>query len=123
MKITINKLITTIALCSIGFISAPAFAGQDEAQRQITTQVQQAKQKLVQAQSATGSERQTLLAEHTKLMQKCMEDMNAMKPMANMTTAESEEWRKLCIKQMSNLLSQMKVSSKLQMAYCDKKMK
>lgn len=123
MKTNINKLIATIALCSIGFLSAPAFAGQDEAQRQITTQVHQAKQKLVQAQSATGAERQKLLAEHTKLMQKCMEDMNAMKPNANMTAVESEEWRKVCIKQMGDLLSQMKDSSKLQMAKCDKNMK
>ena len=121
MKNNINKLIATIALCSIGFISASAFAAQDEVQHQITLKFQQAKQKLEQAKAASGTERQTLLAEHMKLMQQCMADMNAIKPSANMTKEESEEWVKVCKNQMSSLLDQMKEESKLTTTNCEPK--
>ena len=119
MKNNINKLIATIVLCSIGFISASAFAAKDDIQYRTTLQIQQAQQKLEQAKAASGTKRQTLLTEHMKLMQKCMNDMSTMKPSANMTAEESEQWTKVCRKQMSDLLKQMKEDSKLQMINCE----
>ena len=100
MKNNINKLIATIAICSIGFISASAYAAKDDIQYRTTLHIQQAQQKLDQAKAASGTERQTLFTEHMKLMQKCMNDMNTMKPSANMTTEESEAWTKVCRRQM-----------------------
>ena len=123
MKNNINKLIATIAICSIGFISASAYAAKDDIQYRTTLHIQQAQQKLDQAKAASGTERQTLFTEHMKLMQKCMNDMNTMKPSANMTTEESEAWTKVCRRQMSDLLNQMKEDSKLQMTNCDMNMK
>ena len=119
MKTNINKFIATIAICAIGFISTSAFAVKDDALYHPTLHVQQAQQKLEQAKAATGTERQTLLAEHMKLMQKCMDDMSAMKPSANMTTEETEAWTKACRKQMTELLTQMKEDSKLTTTNCD----
>ena len=125
MKTNINKLIATIAICSIGFISSSAYArgGPDLDQLKMNQRLHQSQQKLEQAKAATGTERQALLTEHLKLVQKCMDDMNAMKPSITMTAEENEEWRKVCIKQMSDLLSQMKEDSKLQMTNCTKDMK
>ena len=124
MKTNINKLIVTIALCFIGFIgfiSASAHAAPDIYQRQMDLRLHQSQQKLDQAKAATGSERQTLMAEHMKLMQKCMDDMNAIKPSANMTTEDTEAWVKICRRQMSQLLTQMKEDSKLTTTNCDPK--
>ena len=123
MKTNINKLIAIIALCSIGFIPASAFAAKDDIQYRTTLHIQQAQQKLEQAKAASGTERQALLTEHMKLMQKCMSDMSTMKPSANMTSEETEAWTKVCRKQMSDLLNQMKEDSKLQMTNCDMNMK
>ena len=123
MKTKMNILIASIAFCSIGFISASAFAAQDELQHQITLKFQQAKQKLEQAKAVSGDERQTLLAEHMKLMDCCMRDMNAVKLSANMTKEQSEQWVKVCKNQMSTLLQQMKEESKLTVTNCEPKSK
>lgn len=123
MKTNISKLIATIALCSIGFISASAFAAKDDIQYRTTLHIQQAQQKLEQAKAASGTERQTLLEEHMKLMESCMRDMNAVKPSANMTKEQSQEWVKVCKKQMSSLLEQMKEESKLTATNCEPKSK
>ena len=121
MKTNINKLIATIAICSIGFISSSAYArgGPDLDQLKMNQRLHQSQQKLEQAKAATGTERQTLIAEHMKLMQKCMDDMNTMKPSANMTAEETEAWTKVCRKQMTELLTQMKEDSKLTTTNCD----
>ena len=123
MKTKMNKLIATIALCSIGFISVSAFAAQDEVQHQIMLKFHQAQQKLEQAKTASGNERQTLLAEHMKIMDSCMRDMSAAKPNANMTKEQSAEWVNSCKKQMSTLLEQMKEENKLRTTNCQPKSK
>ncbi len=123
MKTNINTLIVTVALCSMGLISASAYAAKDDIQYRTSQHLQQAQQKLEQAKAATGNERQTLLAEHMTLMQKCMKDMSEIKPSANMTTEERAAWTKVCMKQMSDLLSQMKQDSKMAMTNCDMHMK
>jgi hypothetical protein len=67
-KQTITKILTTIAVCSFGFISCTAYAGLDSAQRDITQRFMQAKQKLQQAEATKGVERQKLIDEHMKMM-------------------------------------------------------
>ncbi|HEY3328027.1 MAG TPA: hypothetical protein VGK14_12810 [Novimethylophilus sp.] len=104
---TINKMIAALAICSIGFISASAIAGQDEFQRQMTQRVLQAKQKLQQAEAAKGAERQKLMSEHMKMMHEIMGKMQAMKPKAGMTMQEHEDWINEHQKLMDDMMGQM----------------
>lgn len=104
---TINKMITTIAICGIGFMSVSAIAGQDELQRQMVQRIQQTKQKLKEAEAAKGVERQKLMGEHMKMMQENMEKMRAMKPKAGMTMQEHEDWINEHQKLMEQMMGQM----------------
>ena len=104
---TFNKMIVTLAVCGIGFLSASAIAGQDEFQRQITQQVLQAKQKLQQAEAAKGAERRKLMSDHMKMMQEIMGKMQAMKPKAGMTMQEHEDWINEHQKLMDDMMGQM----------------
>ncbi|MDP1848395.1 MAG: hypothetical protein Q8K79_11450 [Solirubrobacteraceae bacterium] len=104
---TINKMIVTLAVCSIGFLSASAIAGQDEFQRQMTQSVLQAKQKLQQAEAAKGTERQKLMSEHMQMMRGMMEKMQAMKPNAGMNMQEHEDWINEHQKLMGDMMGQM----------------
>jgi ABC-type bacteriocin/lantibiotic exporter with double-glycine peptidase domain len=106
-KQTINKMLATIAVCSICFLSVSAIAAQDEVQRQITQRVMQSKQKLKEAEAATGTERQKLMGEHMKMMQETMEKMQAMKPKAGMTMQEHEDWINEHQKLMEQMMEQM----------------
>jgi len=106
-KYLIHKMIATIAVCSIGFLSVPAVAGQDESQRAMTQRVMQAKQKLQQAEAAKGSERQKLMAEHMKMMKETIGKMRAMKPKAGMSMQEHEEWINQHQKLMDDMMDQM----------------
>lgn len=106
-KLTINKMLATIALCSIGFISYTAYAGQDSIQRDITQRVMQAKQKLKEAEAATGTKKQDLMGEHMKMMQETMGKMQAMKPKAAMTMQEHEDWINEHQKLMDDMMGQM----------------
>lgn len=106
-KQTINKMIATIAMCSIGFLSASAMAGQDEFQRQMTQQVIKSKQKLKEAEAAKGGERQKLMGEHMKMMQDNMQKMQAMKPKAGMSMKEHEDWMSEHQKLMDEMMGQM----------------
>ena len=106
-KQTIHKMIATFAVCSVGFLSAIAVAGPDEAQRQMTQRVMQAKQKLQQAEAAKGPERQKLMVEHMKMMKETMEKMQAMKPRAGMSMQEHEGWINQHLKLMDDMMGQM----------------
>ena len=68
----------TAALAALLSISLGATAGQDEAQRQMVQRAMAAKQKLQQAEAATGARRKTLMAEHMKMMKAMMDQMAAM---------------------------------------------
>ena len=102
-----NKMIVTLAVCGIGFLSASAIAGQDEFQRQMTQHVLQAKQKLQQAEAAKGAERQKLMGEHMQMMHDMMGKMQAMKPKAGMTMQEHEDWINEHQKLMDDMMGQM----------------
>jgi len=103
----IHRMIATIAACSIGFLSAAAIAAPDEAQRQMTQRVMQAKQKLQQAEAAKGAERQKLMDEHMKMMIETMGKMQAMKPKAGMSMQEHEDWINQHQKLMEDMMGQM----------------
>lgn len=117
-KHPIHKIIATIAICSIGFLSVSAIAGQDEFQRQMIQRVQQAKQKLQQAEAAKGSERQKLMGEHMRMMQETMEKMQAMKPKAGMSMQEHEDWINQHQKIMEDMMGQMMGEHHLMMETC-----
>jgi ABC-type transporter MlaC component len=106
-KQTINRMIATLAVCSISFLSASAFAAQDEFQRQMTQKVMQAKQKLKEAEAAKGAERVKLMEEHMKMMDDTMGQMQKMKPKSGMTMQEHEDWINEHQKLMDDLMGQM----------------
>ena len=106
-KQTIHKMIAAIAVCCVGFVSASAIAAPDEAQRQIIQRTMQAKQKLQQAEAATGAERQKLMEEHMKMMNETMGKLQAMKPKAGMSMQEHEEWISQHQKLMEDMMGQM----------------
>lgn len=119
----INKILTTMAFLSIGFLSVSALAGQDEAQRQLTQKVTQAKQKLEAAEAAKGSEREKLMSEHMKMMHEIMGKMEAMKPKAGMTMEEHEAWINEHQKLMDDMMGQMMKEHHMQMDMCKMPMK
>lgn len=106
-KQTIHRMIATLAVCSISFLSVSAIAAQDEFQRQMTQKVMQAKQKLKAAEAAKGAERNKLMGEHMKMMHDNMGKMQAMKPKSGMTMQEHEEWINEHQKLMDEMMSQM----------------
>lgn len=112
---TIYKMIATLAVCSLSFLSISAIAAQDETQRQITQQVMQAKQKLKAAEAAKGAERNQLMGEHMKMMHNTMKKMQTMKPKSGMTMQEHEEWINEHQKLMDEMMSQMMVEHHMMM--------
>jgi biopolymer transport protein ExbB/TolQ len=106
-KHNFNRMIATLAVCSISFLSASAFAAQDEFQRQMTQKVMQAKQKLKEAEAAKGAERVKLMEEHMKMMDDTMGQMQKMKPKSGMTMQEHEDWINEHQKLMDDLMGQM----------------
>ena len=106
-KQIIHKMVITFAVCSIGFLSASAMAGPDENQRMLQQQIIKSKQKLQQAETAKGPERQKLMKEHMEMMQDTMKKMQAMKPKSGMTMQEHEDWIKEHQKLMDDMMGQM----------------
>lgn len=106
-KQTIRNIVATVAVCSVGFLSASAFAGQDESQRQMVQQLTKAKQKLTEAEAAKGPDRQKLMGEHMKMMNEAMEKMQAMKPKAGMSMKDHEAWMAEHQKLMDDMMGQM----------------
>jgi len=104
---TIHRMIATLVVCGISFLSVSAIAAQDESQRQMTQQVMKAKQKLKEAEAAKGAERNKLMGEHMKMMHDNMGKMQAMKPKSGMTMQEHEEWISEHQKLMDEMMSQM----------------
>lgn len=114
-KQTIHKMVVTFVICSIGFLSSSAMAGPDENQRMLQQQIIKSKQKLQQAETAKGPERQKLMGEHMKMMQETMKKMQAMKPKSGMTMQEHEDWISEHQKLMQEMMSQMMQEHHMQM--------
>ncbi len=106
-KHTIHKMIAIMVASCIGILSAPAFAVQDSVQRDITQRVQQAKQKLQQAEAAKGAERKKLMGEHMQMMKEDTEKCRTMKPTAGLSEKEREEWHMEHQKIMQEIMDQM----------------
>ena len=102
-----KHLIAAVALVALAAAPLAAFAGQDEAQRQITQRLQEQKLKLAAAEKAQGAERDKLMQEHMKMMQETMGKMQAMKPREGMTPKEQKEWMDEHQKLMEQMLGQM----------------
>jgi ABC-type transporter MlaC component len=102
-----KHLIATVMLIAFAAVPFAAFAGQDEAQRQITQRLQEQKLKLVAAEKAQGAERDKLMQEHMKMMQETMGKMQAMKPREGMTPKDQQEWMAEHQKLMEQMLGQM----------------
>ena len=102
-----KHLIATVALIVIAAVPLAAFAGQDEAQRQVTQRLQEQKVKLAAAEKAQGAERDKLMQEHMKMMQETMSKMQAMKPRDGMTPKEQKEWMDEHQKLMEQMMGQM----------------
>lgn len=73
----------------------------------MTQRVQQAKQKLQEAEAAKGAERQRLMGEHMKMMQENMGKMRAMKPKEGMGMQEHEDWIHAHQNLMEEMMDQM----------------
>jgi Flp pilus assembly protein TadB len=108
-------MIAIVAVSCISFLSTSAFAAQESFQRDITRQVQEAKQKLQQAEAAKGAERQKLMGEHMKMMRDTMNNMQTMKPKAGMTMQEHEDYINEHQKLMEQMMEQMMGEHKLMM--------
>lgn len=102
-----KRLIAAVALIAFAAVPFAAYAGQDEAQRQITQRLQEQKLKLAAAEKAKGAERDKLMQEHMKMMQDTMGKMQAMKPRDNMTPQEQKEWMAEHQKLMEEMMGQM----------------
>ena len=112
---SVYKMIATIAVCSIGFLSVSAIAAQDEFQREVLQRIQQSKQKLQLCHVAMGPERQKLMAEHMKMMKETMEEMQTMKPKAGISMQEHEDWINQQQKLMEDMMGQMMEEQHLMM--------
>jgi len=106
-KYTIHKMIAIVAVSSIGFLSASAFAAQDSTQRDITLNIIKAKQKLQQAEAAKGAERKKLISEHTQMMKEDMDKCRTMRPKEGLSEKEREEWYIEHNKIMQEVMDQM----------------
>ena len=102
-----THLIATLALIAFAAVPLTTFAGQDEAQRQVTQHLQEQKLKLAAAEKAQGAERDKLMQEHMKMMQETMGKMQAMKPREGMTMQEQKEWMAEHQKLMEQMMGQM----------------
>ena len=110
-----KHLIATVALIALAAVPLATFAGQDEAQRQITQRLQEQKLKLPAAEHAQGAERDKLMQEHMKMMQETMGKMQAMKPREGMTPKEQKEWMDEHQKLMEQMMGQMMTEQHMMM--------
>ena len=102
-----KHLIATVMLIAFAAVPFAAFAGQDEAQRQITQRLQEQKKQLAAIEKAQGAERDKLMQAHMKMMQETMGKMQAMKPREGMTPKDQQEWMAEHQKLMEQMLGQM----------------
>jgi 5-formaminoimidazole-4-carboxamide-1-beta-D-ribofuranosyl 5'-monophosphate synthetase len=103
------------AMIAVASASFSAYAGQDEAQRQMIVRAMAAKQKLQQAEAAKGEKRKMLMTEHMKMMKEMMDQMSTMKPKAGISPQEHEEWLAEHQKLMQQMLDQMQGQHQLMM--------
>lgn len=111
-----NTRRSIMAAVGLSLVSGASFAAPDEAQRQMILKAMQAKEKLRQAQAAQGAQRQSMMADHMKMMQMLMPQMMAAKPAATMSSAEHDEWMVQHKKLMSDMMEQMMAEQHMMMS-------
>jgi len=112
---TLNKLVATAFIACLGFVTTSAMAGSDENQRMLQQQIMKSKQKLQQAETAKGPERQKMMGEHMEMLHKNMEKCAAMKPKAGMSVKERDEWYSEHQKLMDQIMGQMMEDHRMMM--------
>lgn len=88
-------------------VPVAAWAGPDAAQQALVQKMQEAQRTLRAAEQAREAERQNLLSEHMKAVDKVMVEMRAMRPRPGMTMKENEEWIAEHQKLMNTAMDQM----------------
>ena len=111
-----KRLIATAVLLAFAGIPFAAYAGPDEAQRQIVQRLQQQKLQLAAAEKAQGVERDKLMQDHMKMMQETMGKMQSMKPRDGMKPTEQKEWIAEHQKLMDTMMGQMMSEHHMMMA-------
>lgn len=84
-----------------------AFAGPDEAQRQMIQRLVESKRKLAEVEKASAGQRAKLMEDHMKSMQETMEKMRDMQPRKGASMKEHEEWMAEHQKLMQQVMDQM----------------
>jgi hypothetical protein len=92
-----------------------AYAGPDEAQKQLMQRSAEAKRKLDAAKAAQGAERDKLLQEHMELMSQMMKQMHSARPGPNATPQQLREWIDEHVKVMDQMMSQMMDGERMMM--------
>lgn len=111
----LNKLVATAFIVCLGFAATSAMAGPDENQRMLQQQIMKSKQKMKEAATAKGPERQKLMDEHMKMLHENMEKCAAMKPKAGMSVKERDEWYSEHQKLMDQMMEQMMEDHRMMM--------
>lgn len=102
-----KRILIAIATTAVIGLPLASLAGPDEAQRQMIQRIQEQKHKLAAAEGSQGAERRKLMVEHMKMMQETMGKMQAMKPRADMSLQEKDEWIAEHQKLMAQMMEQM----------------
>ena len=110
-----KHLVATAISIAFAVVPLAAYAGQDEAQRQITQRLQEQKLEFAAAEMAQGVERDKLMQEHMKMMQETMGKMQAMKPREGMSPKEQKEWMDEHQKLMEQMMGQMMTEQHMMM--------
>lgn len=105
-------------LISLTLASGGVFAGPDEAMRVAQRMAVAAKQKLAAAQAAKGAEQRDLMAQHMKMLEDAMKQMNSMKPPKEMSMQEHEQWIADHQALMQQMMEQMVSEHQMMKAAC-----
>lgn len=92
-----------------------AYAGPDDAQRQLMQRSVEARRKLEAAENAQGAQRDKLLQEHMTLMQQTMNQMTSARPGPSATAAQMREWIDEHLKLMDDMMKQMMQGERMMM--------
>ena len=111
----LHTLVATALIACLGFAATSALAGPDFFQQQSIQQLMKAKQKQKEAEAAKGPERQKLMGEHMQMLHETMQKCAAMKPKADMSTKERDEWYVEHQKLMDQMMEQMMQDHRMMM--------
>lgn len=108
---------TFLAATAVLALAGPllAYAGPDDAQRQLMQRSAEARRKLEAAQNAQGTQRDKLIQEHMALMQQMMTQMTSARPGPGATAPQMREWIDEHMKLMDDMMKQMMQGERMMM--------